>query len=428
MDFHELGLQEALCAGLAEQSITEPLEVQRLAIPLLLRGENLVAIAETGSGKTLAYALPLFQRLREIEASEGACQWASAPRGLIMTPTRELSAQVFGVLKGLSHAARLRVRQLMGGTERSKNRRDLSGAFDILVATPGRLQKFIEARQLSLSDLRLLVLDEADQLFAMGFLQELEAVLAAIPQTPQLALTSATLPSTVKTIIQGRFEKVEIVQSRAAHKPVASLRREQIQVSPKFKREELIRVLGELQGRGYIFCNSKARCDELADHLAGLGFAVARLHSELTGPERSKEFERFRSGEARLLVGTDLAARGLDVMDASFIINFDMPKEASQYLHRTGRVGRLGQRGQAIDLVSHFDQALVEALRVQRVRKSPFELKEAPGKAIKTRGGPARPEAGPRPAGRRGRGAKPTGNGPRPQNQGRRAARDRRGR
>lgn len=374
--FEQLGLRSSLTETMTAEGFAAPLEIQRRAIPKILAGLDVVGVSETGSGKTLAYGLAVFHRLKKSEELGHREKRQGRPQALIVTPTRELALQVSGVLKTLAHDTRLRVRLLIGGVERKRQRDSFAKAFEILVSTPGRLLRFAEEGRLHLSSVRMLVLDEADHLFEMGFLQELNSLLKRVPDTRQMLLFSATLPKPVEKILGERLKSPEIIRTKAAHKPVKNLRIEQLQVSNQFKKDELNRVLDRLKGRGLVFANSKARCQETAKHLHHLGHPIASLHSGLRGPERLKEIKRFRSGKARILVASDIAARGLDIDNVAWIVNFDLPKNPTQYLHRIGRTARVGQKGRVINFVTHRDAKMVRLLREHRVRKAPFELRE----------------------------------------------------
>lgn len=376
--FKELGLRESLLSSLAEHEFHTPLEIQERCIPLILAGKDIVGLAETGSGKTLAYGLPLLQRVKEHEDSYGMHTHAGAPIGLALAPTRELAEQVSKVLKSMAHATKVRVRSVMGGTKRAQSSKAIAGAFEILVCTPGRLLSLMEAKKIKLDFCSFLVLDEADQLFEMGFLKDLDSILEAMASQKQLLMFSATLPKAVRALIQERFAEAEVIQSRAVHKPVDSLQVRQIQVSHRYKFEELCQQLDRLRGKGFVFTNSKGRCADVTAKLKELGQEqVACLHAGLERSERKDQLKSFRE-QGRVLVCTDLAARGLDIEDLNWIINYDMPQAPAQYLHRIGRTARTGRKGLVIDLVTPSDAAMIQKLRDRRVRKTQFQLDESP--------------------------------------------------
>lgn len=378
--WESLELRPSLLRSMRAQELQTPLEIQQKAIPLALGGRNLVAIAETGSGKTLAYGLPLMDRVKRYEEERGETDLRGSPLGLVMCPTRELADQVVRVLKDLAHETRLRVRGIYGGVPRARNRRDLEGALEILVSTPGRLERFCGEGMLNLSEVRWLVLDEADHLFEAGFQDELNTVLDRIHEDHRLWLFSATLPRQLERILGERFPDAETVRSRAAHKPVESVRTRQVQVSPKFKFEELIVALPGLRGpKGLIFANTKDRCAELAKRLRGQLENIFELHAGLDAVDRRKQLKAFREAPEGALVCTDVAARGLDIPDVTWIVNYDMPPSAAPYLHRIGRTARIGRRGEVLDFITPRDRALMETLRDRKVRRSQFKLDETEG-------------------------------------------------
>lgn len=386
--FADLGLRPALLEALEEQGFSAPLPIQSKAIPPLLAGRDLVAIAETGSGKTYAYGLPMIQRLKILEEEQGRWTERGRPRGLVITPTRELADQVSRALKKLAHKDRLRIRCLTGGGERKSHRQELAAPLDILVATGGRLLRFVEQGLVKLEAVRFLVLDEADQLFEMGFVQELERVLSLIAAERQLACFSATLPRGVRHLVKERFAEAEILQTGGAHKPVSSLSFHQVQLSSRQKFEELMGSLKRLNGRGLVFVNSRARCKELAERLEKRAVVVCQLHADLERAERTRSLRRFREDDGLVMVCTELAARGLDIPEVNWIVNYDMPRAPALYLHRIGRTARAGRSGLVIDFVTDRDKELVEKLRRRRVSKGAFELDEPVSSYRGKRGGP----------------------------------------
>lgn len=377
MGFAELGLRSSLLESLEKGSFHAPLEIQELCIPEVLAGEDVVGISETGSGKTLAYALPMLHRIKALEEEKGVLGEKASPYGLVLAPTRELADQITRVLKTFAHKTRLRVRMIAGGVKRSRNSDDLKSAFELLVSTPGRLMRFVDQGRLKLDQVRVLVLDEADQLFEMGFLQELDSILGKVHEDRQLMMFSATLPKAVKQLIKDRFGEAKILQSKRAHKPVDSVSIRQIQVSPDLKFEELCTSLNHLKGKGFIFTNSKGRCADVAKRLGEVGKGVCLLHAGLDVGERKKQLKAFSSSEGLILVCTDLAARGLDFVDVGWIVNYDMPKIPAHYLHRIGRAARLGRNGRVVDLVTSRDSEMIEKLRRRRVTKGQFALDES---------------------------------------------------
>jgi ATP-dependent RNA helicase RhlE len=400
--FESLGLRPSLLTSLERAGFTAPLEVQSLCIPKILARQALVAVAETGSGKTLAYGLPVMQLVKEREERAGRNEDERAPRALILTPTRELADQVTRVLKSFAHETRMRIRSLAGGVDRARQRRDLGGGCEILVATPGRLKRFMEQGRVSLAKVSQMVLDEADVLLEMGFLKEIEEIIGAAPAACQKLMFTATLPAAIEKVVAARFDGAEVLRTRAAHKPVDALEVKQVQVSPKRKLDELLSCLQRARpdDKVLVFANTKDRCARVAEGLAKLGEGLCVLHAGLEGADRRAQLKRFRSDRGRVLVSTDLAARGLDIAEITWVINYDMPRVPAHYLHRVGRTARVGRRGRVTDFVTPADGEMIETLRQRRVRKAPFELRESPGQVR----GRSPDAGGPRrgPGGRRG--------------------------
>jgi ATP-dependent RNA helicase RhlE len=368
--FADLNLLPSLVEGLAEQSIKRPTEIQERAIPILLRGESLIGVAETGSGKTFAFALPLLHRLKQLELDGSAVSEPGRPRGLVVVPGRELGEQVGKVLKNLTHSTRLRVRTALGGSKKQVARQNVSGRFEILVATPGRLTHLLDSRQLKLDDVRTVVLDEADQLLDKGFLPPIRRVVDACPSKAQRVLFSATLPGSMDAVWAPLFPAAPTrIRSSGASRTVPTLSVEQVAVDDDSRFEALRRVLiRDFKVGTLLFCNTRKQADELAAWLAEHRFEYAPLMGEMDRTDRRRSLARFRDGEVNLLLTTDLGGRGLDIERVDRVINVHLPQELDNYLHRAGRTARAGRTGAVINLVASRDRPLVDALR-KRQRK-----------------------------------------------------------
>ncbi|MCA9488401.1 MAG: DEAD/DEAH box helicase [Myxococcales bacterium] len=369
--FSELPLLPSLQGTLAALELTTLTDIQAEALPALLEGRALVGVAETGSGKTLTFVLPLLHQLKTLETAGSPVTEEGRPRGLVVVPGRELGEQVAKVFKSLTHDTRLRVRVALGGSPKKVARQNVAGVFDILVATPGRLRQLMETDALRLDDVRMLVLDEADQMLDPGFLPGATRVLQACPGHVQLVLFSATLPAALETVIEGLFRRVPIrVRTEGSHKVVPTLRTEHRRV-PDGRRWEVLRpLLAEAPEAGtLLFVNTREQGDRLARDLASAGLSFACFGGELDPVERRRNLSRFRAGELRLLVVTDLAARGLDVERVERVVNVHLPREVETYLHRVGRTARAGRSGLVVNLVTERDRPLLEALEVSGDRR-----------------------------------------------------------
>jgi ATP-dependent RNA helicase RhlE len=379
--FANLKLLPSLQTTLAERGIDKPTEIQRLALPLLLSGRSVVGISETGSGKTLSYALPILHLLKNLESQGEAVSVEAQPRAAVIVPTRELGEQVARVFKIFTHATRLRVRSVLGGTAMEVARRNVQGPFEVLVATPGRLLQMMDRNQVNLSDVRFLVFDEADQMLDQGFLTEATRIVDACPAERQLALFTATASDAVQQLIGDLFQDAELVRSSGSHRTVASLTTVNRSVK-NGKRFPLIeKLLSEkVSGGTLIFTNTREQCDKLALELQAAGFACVIYRGEMDKIERRANLKAFRDGKIEFLVSTDLASRGLDVEHVGRVINYHLPQQMENYIHRVGRTARAGRTGVVVNLVTERDAKLMKQLEsVQPTTpRSPSKAKPKP--------------------------------------------------
>jgi len=363
--FSDFSLLPSLVSTLSKQKLTEPTEVQERAIPAMLEGRCVVAVAETGSGKTLAYVLPMLHRLKELENEGSAVSSAGMPRGLVLVPGRELGDQVSRVCKGLTHETRLRVRTVLGGSHKQVAQRNVSGKFEVLVATPGRLVQLMESGELRLDDVRILVLDEADQMIDHGFLPVAQRVLSRCQANIQLAMFSATLPRSLDSVVQQLFvERPLLVRTQGSQHVVPTLKVQNRAVIDGRRFDVLQDVFKEDATTGsLLFANTRKQCDRIADWLSSEGIAHASYRGQMDRSERRASLRRFRSGEVSVLIATDLAGRGLDIDCVDRVINVHLPQDVDNYLHRVGRTARAGRAGLVINLVTERDQPLLEQLK-----------------------------------------------------------------
>ncbi|MFS4460530.1 DEAD/DEAH box helicase [Bdellovibrio sp. HCB2-146] len=361
--FSDFGLLPSLLKTLKTMRIFKPTDIQGHVIPLMMSGQAVVGVSETGSGKTLAYGLPLLNHLKALEESGDPVKRENAPRAIVMVPTRELGEQVAKVFKSLTHDTRLRVRPALGGMTLEQARRNTSGSFEILLATPGRLVQMLEKRLIDLSDVRLLVFDEADQMMDQGFLPDTNIVVDACPVDVQLALFSATVSTTVQELMNDLFSSAEVVRSKGSGKVVSSLKTKNLTVEDGKRWPVMEKVLSQrVDGSTIVFANTREQCDKIAKELTDKGYACVVYRGEMDKNERRANLKKFRDGKADLLVATDLAGRGLDVPNVARVINYHLPKEMENYLHRAGRTARAGRPGLVVNLVTARDSRLIANL------------------------------------------------------------------
>lgn len=363
ISFTDFDLLPTLQASLAEKNFTAPTEIQARAIPLILAGKTMVGVSETGSGKTLAFALPILHMLKTLENDGDSVKMDSQPRAVIVVPTRELGEQVSKVFKPFTHTTRLRVRTILGGTTLDVAKRNILGPCEILVATPGRLVKLLDRRLVSLNDVRILVFDEADQMLDQGFMPAAQQIVAACPAKRQMIMFSATVSAAVQALMTNLFHGAEVIRSEGAHRLVPSLVTKNIDVM-NGKRFPLLETLlgNKVKGGTIIFTNTKDQCDKLASEMKKAGQTCAVYRGEMDKVERRSNLKLFRDGKIDFLISTDLASRGLDLETVGRVINYHLPNEMENYIHRAGRTARAGRKGLVVNFVTERDLPLVERL------------------------------------------------------------------
>ncbi|MCB0350028.1 MAG: DEAD/DEAH box helicase [Bdellovibrionales bacterium] len=361
--FSDFKLLETLQATLAEKNFVAPTEIQNRAMPMLLNGQSVIGVSETGSGKTLAYALPILHLIKSLENDGLPISEDSQPRAAIIVPTRELGEQVTKVFKPFTHTTRVRVRSVLGGTTFDVAKRNIKGKFEILVATPGRLVQLLERKLINLSDVRILVFDEADQMLDAGFLPDANKIVADCPETRQLALFSATVSANVQELINKLFKETEIIRSKGSSKVVPTLTTINKTVIDGKRFPLLEKILAQPSTGGtLIFTNTREQCDKLAKLLTEKNLKCVIYRGEMDKVQRRKNLKSFIDGTVKYLISTDLASRGLDVEHVDRVINYHLPKEMENYLHRVGRTARAGRKGVVVNLVTERDGALVAKL------------------------------------------------------------------
>lgn len=361
--FTDFGLLSTLEKSLKEQKLFKPTEIQGQVIPVLMGGQSVVGVSETGSGKTLAYALPMLNLLKNLETQGEPVTEEARPRAVILVPTSELGDQVSKVFKTLTHDTRLRVRPALGGMEFAQARRNTSSLFEILVATPGRLIQLLERNLVDLSDVRLLIFDEADQMMDQGFLPDSNFIVKACTYIPQLGLFSATVSPTVQQLINDLFADAEVIRSKGSGKVVPTLVTKNVKVEDGQRWPHFERLLKQkVEGGTMVFTNTREQCDKLAKELTDKGFPCVVYRGEMDKNERRMNLKKFRDGGSELLVATDLAGRGLDLASVGRVINYHLPKQMDNYIHRAGRTARAGRKGIVINLVTERDMGLISRL------------------------------------------------------------------
>jgi ATP-dependent RNA helicase DeaD len=341
--FSELGLSEPIARAIADMGFESPTPIQARAIPLLLTGRDMLGLAQTGTGKTAAFALPLIER---IDPKRNETQ------ALVLAPTRELAIQVAGGIYDLAKHTGLRVVPVYGGQPIDRQFRALRQGAQVVVGTPGRILDHLRRGSLSIDKVSFCVLDEADEMLALGFQEDMEAILSQLPEERQLAFFSATMPPRIASLTKKFLKNPEHVSIEAKKRTVETTNHAYYDVPRGKKLDALARVLDmETPGPTIVFCRTRQDTTDLAEALRLRGYGADALNGEMSQSERDRVMKRFREGQSDLLIATDVAARGLDIETVTHVINFDVPWDVEQYIHRVGRTGRAGRTGDAITLV-----------------------------------------------------------------------------
>lgn len=357
MSFTDLGLSERILKAVAETGYTEPTPIQAEAIPPALGGRDVLGIAQTGTGKTASFVLPMIDRLERGRAR------ARMPRSLILAPTRELAAQVADAFQTYGKNHKLTMALLIGGVSFSEQERLLDRGVDVLIATPGRLIDHFERGKVMLTGVEILVIDEADRMLDMGFIPDVERIVGLLPFTRQTLFFSATMPPEITRLTQAFLQNPQRVEV-ARQSQTAELVQQNLLFVQKDDKREMLRSLlkkDDVQN-GIIFCNRKRDVSIVHQSLVKHGFSAAALHGDLDQRVRTQTLDAFRAGEVKLLVASDVAARGLDIPEVSHVFNFDVPFNAEDYVHRIGRTGRAGREGTAYTIATSFEKKYISAI------------------------------------------------------------------
>ncbi len=404
MSFTDLGLSQNVLHAVADAGYTIPTPIQEQAIPYVLMGRDVLGCAQTGTGKTAGFTLPMIDILAQGRAR------ARMPRSLILEPTRELAAQVAENFETYGKHNRLTMALLIGGVAFDDQIKKLDRGVDVLIATPGRLLDHMERGHVLLSDIKILVIDEADRMLDMGFIPDIERIVRMLPKNRQTLFFSATMPPEIRRLADAFLTLPKEISVAPPASPAETVSQALAVVPEAAKREALRRLIrSEDVKNALVFCNRKRDVDTLYKSLTRHGFGAAALHGDLDQHVRTRTLDTFRSGETTILVASDVAARGLDIDVVSHVFNFDVPIHAEDYVHRIGRTGRAGRSGKAFTLATPADGKFVAAIEALIHKEIPriaidgldeVALEEGDGRRRRSRGGRGtaerKPERAPR--------------------------------
>jgi len=382
--FGDLELSPKVLAGISDMGFEEPSPIQKQAIPFALTGKDIIGQAQTGTGKTAAFGIPILEKLQGL---------TKYPQALIIAPTRELALQVAEELAKIGRHKRVKVAAIYGGQSMERQIRVLQGGVHIVVGTPGRLLDHLNRKTLKLEQVETFVLDEADEMLDMGFIDDIESILRQAPEEKQMLLFSATMVNEVRRLAEKYMKQPVFVTVNREQVTVPLI--EQVYYETRNKLESLCRILdAEETERLIIFCRTKKGVADLVASLQSRGYGTEGLHGDLSQFQRERAMKRFRDGKAEILVATDVAARGIDIENISHVINYDIPQDNESYVHRIGRTGRAGRKGKAITLVEPIEfrqlRSIQLAIKTKIIRQPLPTLadvldkqKESLGKALR---------------------------------------------
>ena len=404
MNFEDLGLGPEIVQAVTERGYTTPTPIQEQAIPHILMMRDVLGLAQTGTGKTAGFTLPM------IEVLSGGRARARMPRSLILSPTRELAAQIAENFDIYGKYHKLTKALLVGGESMGDQIKLLERGVDVLIATPGRLLDLFDRGNILLSDIKILVIDEADRMLDMGFIPDIEKIVSKVPPQRQTLLFSATMPPEIKRLADKFLSNPRTVSVAAAASPAETVTQSLVWVRERDKREALDALIqAEDVKNAFIFCNRKTEVDSLAKWLSNRNYAAAPMHGDMVQAMRTKTLLDFKEGEVTLLICSDVAARGLDVSKVSHVFNYDVPMHPDDYVHRIGRTGRAGQSGRSWMLATPDDDKYVnaiESLIKKAIQVEKIEGFETPAAGERSERGEGRGDRG----GGRGRDAGRGGN------------------
>ncbi|MBL4645442.1 MAG: DEAD/DEAH box helicase [Alphaproteobacteria bacterium] len=381
--FAELGLREAILRAVAEGGYEDMTPIQNQAIPHILKGNDLIAVAQTGTGKTAAFSLPIIQMLLKGEGKRSP----KVARSLILAPTRELAVQIAENIRAYAKYLHLRIALVYGGASSKPQIKSMLPGVDILIATPGRLLDLTNQRHINLGQVEYLVLDEADRMLDMGFIRDIQKILAYLPKVRQTLMFSATMPASVEKLARSILHKPIRIEVAPGATTAEKVEQHVLMVPKSRKRDLLSHMLkDEKIRRVLVFTRTKHGANRVAKHLEKLGISTGAIHGNKSQNARQKALNEFRSGGIRALVATDVAARGIDVDGVTHVINFDLPNEPESYVHRIGRTARAGATGISLSFCDHEERAYLRDIEKIIRQKIPlmvdhpyhFEGVEAP--------------------------------------------------
>ncbi len=374
MSFESLGLRAELLRAVSDKGYSSPTPIQKQAIPVILEGGDLMGGAQTGTGKTAGFTLPLLQRLIDTDKPR---KGRRPLRALVLTPTRELAAQVAESVRDYGRHLPLRSTVVFGGVSINPQKMKLIKGVDVLVATPGRLLDHVNQRSVNLSNIDILVLDEADRMLDMGFIHDIKKVLALVPKNKQTLLFSATFSDEIKKLANGLLKSpalIEVAQQNAATETVTQVVHP---VDKSRKRELLSYLIGSNNWQQVlVFTRTKHGANRLAQQLERDGITSAAIHGNKSQGARTRALAEFKAGKVRVLVATDIAARGIDIDQLPHVVNFELPNVAEDYVHRIGRTGRAGNEGEAMSLVCVDELKLLKDIEKLIKREIPKDVVE----------------------------------------------------
>jgi ATP-dependent RNA helicase RhlE len=416
MQFSDLGLSAELLRAIGEQGYTTPTPVQQQAIPHILAGRDLEALAQTGTGKTAAFVLPILQRLTNPLTGQTGSPLQkithTAPRVLVLVPTRELAAQVLESVRVYGAHTGLRSLAVFGGVGINPQIQTMRRGIDILVATPGRLLDHLGQRTVDLSKVQTLVLDEADRMFDMGFIRDIRRIIEKLPKVRQNLMFSATFAAEVRELAHAVLKDPAMVEVARRNAPAELVTHTVIKVDQDQKRDLLLHLFA---AHGWhqvlVFCRTKHGSDALARKLEQAGIRTAALHGNKSQNARTRALADFKSGKLAALVATDIAARGLDIDSLPRVVNFELPNVPEDYIHRIGRTGRAGASGEALSLVSGEER--IQLRDIERLLKREIPTSVMPGFEPQHNNSVPRPAAGRPPAQKPAQARTRSGNGSR---------------
>ena len=375
MSFSTIGLSDSIMKGIAASGYTTPTEIQKTAMPLVLQGKDIIGCAPTGTGKTVAFVMPILQWL-EGQAALGYTN--HIPRSLILTPTRELAQQIEDSIRTYGKFTNFRPVSIYGGVDIRKQFRDLQNGADIIVATPGRLMDHLERRSIDLSRIGILVLDEADRMFDMGFINAVRAIVAQVPRDRQTLLFSATMSREIQSLVGAIQRNPQMITVGQSCAPAVTVAQHFFTVPQPTKMDLLLHVLSkEETGPMLVFSRTKHGADKISRRLERSGIKSTAIHSNRSQSQRMRALDGFKRGQYKVLVATDLAARGIDVDGITHVVNYDTPAFAEDYVHRIGRTGRAEAKGCAFTFVSNDEKSYLS--KIERLTGKRIELKQYPG-------------------------------------------------